>query len=122
MTRSRSFQTAAARRRLDPIVWIIDDITIRLRATIDLADIADALHEIQQPIPEGENQVKAAASKRGLLVQTIGAFVEPDDLEAFRRLEPDLDLQLLAELLGEAIGEYTGSGNPTQEPSSSPGS
>jgi len=122
MTRTRSFQTAAARRRLDPIVWTIDDVTVRLRASVDLADLADVLYEIQQPIPDNVNQIKAAGDKRLLLVSAVRTFVETADHDLFDRLTPDLDIGLLTDLLGEAIEEYTGQANPTSEPPSSSGS
>jgi hypothetical protein len=120
--REKSFQTAAARRRKDPIVWHIDDTTVRLKASIELADIADALHEIQQPMPEGSNQIQIAAEKRMLLVQALSGFIVPEDAEAFLAIQQDLDFGLLSEMLNEAIVEYTGAGNPTLESSSSDGS
>lgn len=119
--REKSFQTAAARRRQNPIVWHIDDVTVRLKPMLELADIADALHEIQQPIPEGANQIKVAAEKRARLVEVIRVFVEADDLAAFERIESDLDFLLLSELLNDALTEYTGQTNPTSQPSSSDG-
>ena len=120
--REKSFTTAAARRRQNPIVWHIDDTTVRLRAMIELADIADALHEIQQPIPDGANQIKAAAEKRLLLVDALAAFIVPEDTDAFRSIQNDLDFSMLTEMLNEAILEYTGQANPTSEPPSSDGS
>jgi ABC-type transport system involved in cytochrome bd biosynthesis fused ATPase/permease subunit len=122
MTRNKAFQTAAARRRLDPIVWTIDDQSVRLRATVDLAEIADAIHEVQQPIAEGSNQIKAAADKRNVLVSVIRTFVDGPSLTAFDEIAADLDISTLVEMLNEAIEEYTGAGNPTPEPSSSDGS
>lgn len=120
--REKSFITAAARRRQNPIVWHIDDTTVRLKASVELADIADALHEIQQPIPEGANQIKAAAEKRLLLVEALAGFIVPEDADAFRGIQADLDFTLLTEMLNDAVVEYTGQANPTSEPSSSDGS
>jgi hypothetical protein len=119
--REKSFQTAASRRRKDPIVWHIDDVTVALKPMMELADIADALHEIQQPIPEGANQIKIAADKRARLVEVIRAFVKDEDLDAFEKIEGDLDFLLLSEMLNEALTEYTGQANPTSQPSSSDG-
>jgi hypothetical protein len=119
--REKSFQTAAARRRQNPIVWHIDDVTVRLKASIDLADIADALHEIQQPIPDGANQIKAAAEKRLLLVESLTGFMVTEDIEAFMAIQGDLDFTLLTEMLNDAVLEYTGQTNPTSQSSSSDG-
>jgi hypothetical protein len=119
--REKSFQTAAARRRQNPIVWHIDDVTVRLKASIDLADLADSLHEIQQEIPEGSNQIKAAAEKRLLLVQSLTAFMLAEDIEAFMSIQGDLDFILLTEMLNDAIVEYTGQANPTLGSPSSDG-
>ena len=119
--REKSFTTAAARRRKDPIVWHIDDTTVHLKATAELADIADALHEIQQPVPDGENQVKAAAAKRLLLVDAIAEFIIPEDVDAFKAIQADLDFNLLSEMLNEAVLEYTGQANPTSPSPSSTG-
>jgi hypothetical protein len=120
--REKSFITAAARRRANPIVWHIDDTTVRLKASIELADIADALHEIQQPIPADANQIQVAADKRLLLVHALTGFMIPEDIDAFLAIQSDLDFTLLSEMLNEAITEYTGAQNPTSEPSSSDGS
>ena len=119
--REKSFITAAARRRKDPIVWHIDDTTVRLKATAELADIADALHEIQTPVPEGANQIKAASEKRLLLVDAIAAFIEPEDVGKFKAIEADLDFNLLSEMLNDAVLEYTGQANPTSPSPSSDG-
>lgn len=120
--REKAFITAAARRRQNPIVWHIDDTTVRLKASADLADISDAIHEIQKPIPDGANQIKAAAEKRLLLVDAMLAFIVPEDHEAFRGIQDDLDFAMLTEMLNDAIIEYTGQAeNPTQVPSSSDG-
>jgi hypothetical protein len=122
MTRNKSFQTAVARRRLNPITWTIDGTDIQLRAFADIADIADAVQDVQAPIPEGENQIRAAAQKRSTLVSIIRTFVDGPSLGAFDQLAADLDISVLVDMLSEAIEEYTGAGNPTQEPSSSDGS
>jgi hypothetical protein len=119
--REKSFQTAAARRRKNPIVWTIDDVTVHLKANIDLADISDALHEVQQPIPADANQIKVAAEKRLLLISVVKQFIEPKDHKAFATVEADLDFSLLSEMLNEVVTEYTGAENPTSLPSSSDG-
>jgi hypothetical protein len=119
--REKSFQTAAARRRQNPIVWHIDDVTVRLKASIDLADVADSLHEIQQAIPEGANQIRAAADKRLLLVESLTGFIVAEDIDTFMSIQADLDFTLLTEMLNDAIVEYTGQKNPTSQSSSSDG-
>lgn len=122
MTRHKAFLTAAARRRKEPIVWTIDDVEVRLRDSVDLAEIADVVEEIQAPIAKEANQIRAAAEKRNLLVETIRTFVAPDDYPIFDSIQADLDLAILPDMLSEVIAEYTGTGNPTSEPLSSGGS
>lgn len=122
MTRHKAFLTAAARRRKEPIVWAIDDVEVRLRDSVDLAEIADVVEEIQAPIPKDANQVRAAAEKRNLLVSTIRTFVIVEDHPIFDSIQGDLDLAMLPDMLSEVIAEYTGTGNPTSEPLSSGGS
>lgn len=122
MTRHRSFQTAAARRRNDPIIWDIDDREIRLRASVDLAEIAALVDELQAPIPEGTNQVQAAVAKREALIKTVRTFVQEDSFDRFDAAAPDLDLGMLTGMVQELIGEYAGTANPTKRSSSSDGS
>jgi hypothetical protein len=122
MARSRSFQTAAARRRNDPIVWNIDGTDIRLRASVDLSEIAPLVDELQAPTPKGANQVGAAVAKREAMVRAVLTFIEPDDRDAFGVVEPDIDMQLLVEMVQELVTEYAGAANPTKPSPSSDGS
>ena len=119
MARSRSFETAAARRRSDPIVWTIDGTDIRLRPSVDIGEIAPLVDELQAPV-EG-NQVKAAVVKKAAMLETIKTFIEPDDHEVFDRISPDLDMGILLEMVQEVVGEYAGTANPTKQSSSSDG-
>ena len=120
MARSRSFETAAARRRSDPIVWTIDGTDIRLRPSVDLVEIAPLVDELQAPV-EG-NQVKAAVVKKGAMIDTIKTFIEPDDYDKFDKVTPDLDMGILLEMVQEVVGEYAGTANPTKQSLSSDGS
>ena len=120
MARSRSFETAAARRRNDPIVWTIDGTDIRLRPSVDIGEIAPLVDELQAPV-EG-NQVKAAVVKKGAMIDTIKTFIEPDDHDKFDTITPDLDMGILLEMVQEVVGEYAGTANPTKRSSSSDGS
>lgn len=120
MTRTRSFQTAAARRRNDPLVWEIDGTTIHLRATFELADIAPMLEPLVNR--GGETMTIAdAASKRKVLIDCVAEFVDPADRAAFVGLAPDIDTQMLGDMLQELVEEYAGV-NPTQRGESSAGS
>ena len=120
MPRQRTFQTAAARRRQNPIEWIIDGKPILLKPTVDLIDIADLIEALTADDPEGESQIRASYEKRKILLEIIETFIEPGSVEQFRAVEPDLDGPLLSEMLEELVAEYTGQ-NPTQAPSSSDG-
>ena len=122
MTRSRAFTTAAARRRANPIEWVVDDQKILLRPSVDLTEVADLVEALQAPLPEGANEIKVAAERRTLLVGILRTFVEEKSRDALDAVAPDLDWGLLTEMVQELLQEYTGAANPTQEPSSSAGS
>lgn len=122
MTRQRAFQTAAARRRANPIEWVIDDVTVRLRPSVDLLEIADLVDALQAPTPEGMNDVKAAQMKRETFLEIVRHFLEPGAHEAFDSVAADLDFGMLTDMIQDLVQEYTGQANPTQEQSSSDGS
>lgn len=122
MTRQRAFQTAAARRRANPIEWVIDDVTVRLKPSVDLLEISDLVDALQAPAPEGVNDVKAAQMKRATFLEIIRHFLEPGAHEPFNTVAADLDFGMLTEMIQELVAEYTGQENPTQEQSSSDGS
>jgi hypothetical protein len=121
MSRTRAFTTAASRRRADPIVWEVDGTAIRLRASIDLGEVAPLIEAINAPFPDGANQVEVAASKRAALLETVRAFVLDDDRSAFDQVSPDLDMGILGDMVQDLVAEYSGA-NPTLPPSSSDGS
>jgi hypothetical protein len=114
MTRQRAFQTAAARRRANPIVWTIDDKVIKLRPSVDLAEIADLVEQLQAPLAEGENAIKAGATKREILLSIVSTFIEETSKPHFDEVSVDIDAGLLNEMLEELVAEYTGQANPTQ--------
>ena len=122
MTRQRAFTTAAARRRANPIEWVIDGVTIRLKPSVDLLEIADLVDALQAPAPEGVNDVKAAQMKRATFIDIVKHFLEPGAYEPFDSVAGDLDFGMLTEMIQELVQEYTGQANPTQEQSSSDGS
>ena len=122
MTRQRAFQTATARRRANPIEWVIDDVTVRLKASVDLIEIADLVETLQAPTPEGMSDIKASQVKRDTFLDIIRHFLEPDAHDAFATIAADLDFSMLSDMIQELVTEYTGQANPTQEQSSSDGS
>jgi hypothetical protein len=122
MTRQRAFQTATARRRANPIEWVIDDVTVRLKPSVDLIEISDLVESLQADTPEGVSEIKASQIKRETFLDIIRHFLEPDAHDAFASIAPDLDFSMLSEMIQELVEEYTGQANPTQEQSSSGGS
>lgn len=119
MTRSKSFQTQNHRRRQDPVEWIIDDKPIRLKSSVELAELSEAIDQLQEPMPEGGKSLIAAEERRGILVTMVrDTFVEPDSHKSFNEVSPDLDFKMLSGMIYDLIEEYTGQ-NPTQEQSSS---
>lgn len=120
MSRIRSFQTAAARRRQDPIIWDIDGRQICLVSSLELADLADLIEALQDE-GEGDNSIRVAAHKRKLLLEIVERFIVPADHDKFRAVSPDLDIHLLNEMVIDLINEFSGAGNPTKPSSSSTG-
>lgn len=121
MARTRSFETAAARRRKDPIVWNIDENPIRLVSSMDLLDLADLIDALQTPVGDDESSLKAAAEKRKTLLSIVRRFVVAGDVEAFDGVADDLDIHLLSEMVQDLIQEYAGAKNPTKPQSSADG-
>lgn len=121
MARIKSFETAAARRRKDPIVFDIDGQTIRLVASLDLLDLADLIDALQAP-SDDDSSLKAAAEKRQTLLTIVRKFVTDDDQRAFDSITDDLDIHLLSEMVQDLIQEYSGAKNPTKPQSSADGS
>jgi hypothetical protein len=119
--RNKSFETAAARRRKDPIVWNIDGNEIKLRASVQIDELADAVDELSKDV-EGDNALKVAEAKRQIMLDILRAFVEKDSVKAVNAVAADLDVGILDEMLTDLIAEYMGAGNPTKPSSSSDGS
>lgn len=122
MTRQKSFTTAAARRRANPIEWVIDDNVVRLRSNVDLTEIADAIEALKAPAPEGMSEIRGAEEKRQTLCEVVQTFLEPGAHKVFDSFKDDLDFSVLTEMIQDLIEEYTGQSNPTQQPSLSDGS
>lgn len=121
MTRRKEFTTAAARRKADPIVWVIDGEEIHLRAAVDVTELGGIVETLQQDI-DGETGMAAVARRRRLLLDAVELCVVADDVESFRTLSDSLDLAILAEMAQEVVAEYSGAANPTRPSSSSDGS
>lgn len=120
MTRTRSFETAASRRRKDPLVWTIDGVTIELKPSVDLAEMAPLL----QPLVENDEKnisIVEAARKRKVLVECVTVFVSEKSRDDFEILVPDIDTGMLGTMLQELIEEFSGV-DPTQRGESSDGS
>lgn len=122
MTRHKAFETAAARRREDPIVWTIDGRDVMLRASVDLAAIGSLVDTLQEIPQEGGGAFGAAIKKRAGLLGAIKAFVLAESMPDFDAVADDLDFRILSQMSTELIREYSGAGNPTRPESSSDGS
>lgn len=121
MTRQKAFTTAAARRRANPIEWVIDDNVVRLRSNVDLTEIADVIEVLQEPAPEGVSEIRAAEVKRAALCGVVRTFLEEGARKVFDSFADDLDFGILTDMVQDLITEYTGQSNPIQPPSSSVG-
>jgi hypothetical protein len=122
MDRNKTYETAAARRRNDPITLTIDGQQIHLVSSLELLDMADLIEALQAPVDEKESSLRAAAKKRNLLLQIISRFVQPGSQADFDRIAPDLDIHICSDMVQDLIEEYSGAKNPTRRQSSSPGS
>jgi hypothetical protein len=119
----RSFQTAAARRRQDPLIWDIDGHEIIFRASVDLSEVAQVIQILDGDDGEPDTSMAAVVGKRTDAINAMRTFVEKDSLKEFDVIAPDLDLfTLLQDMLPDLIAEYTGMENPTQASPSSDGS
>ena len=122
MTRQKAYQTAAARRRANPIEFIIDDHTIRLKASATLDEVVDLIDAIGRPVQDGESEIRDGINRKNTMVQLVRSFVEPSSHDEFDVVAPDLDPMILQQILLDLILEYTGQVDPTAAPSSSDGS
>lgn len=122
MTRQKSFTTAAARRRANPIEWVIDDNVVRLRSNVDLTEIADAIDALQEDAPEGVSEIRSAEAKRQVLCDVVRTFLEDGAHKVFDSVKDDLDFAVLTEMVQDLIAEFTGQTNPSQQSSSLDGS
>lgn len=122
MTRQRAFTTAAHRRRNDPIVWLIDERPIKLKATVELVEMAPLVESLNEPNTSGASDIAVAEAQRAKMVEILRFFIDPNSHDNFDAVAPDLDIRLMTELVGELVLEYTGQANPTQAPSFSDGS
>lgn len=121
MTRRREFTTAAARRKADPIIWVIDDVEVRLRPAVDITELGAMVESVSEPV-ENESGATALSRRRSSLLQAIELCVQPEDVKKWRGLTDSLDLAMLAEMVQEVVAEYSGAANPTKPSSSSDGS
>jgi hypothetical protein len=122
MTRQRAFETAASRRRRDPIVWIIDGVQVRLRASVDMIEMGEILERLKDEKPAGMSDIAWTADRRRVLEEVLLGFIEPESHEGWETVLPDIDFPMMNEMLSDLIEEYTGQANPTQAQSSSGGS
>lgn len=122
MTRHKAFQTAAARRRQDPIVWTIDDVEVHLRASVDVGAIGVLMETLQSFPAEDDNPMMSALKRRSSLLDAISTFVMPESMDNFQKVADDLDFVVLSQMSTELIREYSGTANPTKPESFSDGS
>lgn len=123
MTRHKTFETAAARRRKEPLTWTIDDVTVRLVSSVDLADLQVVVDAVMATPDDPEMKPMVWGSKRRkMIAEAVRQFVLVEDEAAWAALEPDLDLPVLVQLGLELVSEYSGQASPTSGSESSPNS
>ena len=120
MARRREFTTAASRRRLEPVVWVIDGEEIHVRADLiltDLAQLADVLSTAGSKLTDEDKQdtMKVFLATQELvdaIVANVAPLVVEADRDTWRRLARALDPQDLVGLVYDLVEEVTGK-NPT---------
>lgn len=122
MTRQKAYTTAAARRRANPIEFVIDDRIIRLKPSADLTEIADIIDEVTRVPEDNSSIVRSAIERKEKMIAMVRSFIMPSSHQDFDDLSVDLDPMILQQMLLDLIMEYTGQVDPTQAPSSSDGS
>lgn len=129
MTRRREFQTASARRRLEPIVWVIDGIDFKLRDDLvitDVAALADALTSARNIIGDANEAdpvalLKATQQLVDSLIAPMTELLESDVRGAWPAVARQLDPTDLMAMVFDLVEEVTGR-NPTSGSGSSPAS
>lgn len=122
MARIHSFETAAARRRRDPIIIEIDEQQFRCRASVDISEIAQAQDLMTDETDEALSFSERIARQKSNLIAAFRIMVEPDDHDALDGIAADLDFRVLGDVIRELVREYVGSANPTKPAESSAGS
>lgn len=124
MTRRKEYTTATARRRADPIVWVIDGHEIRVRADIEFDDLEEMLEIAKDTgdlAGEEADVLQAVKSKTAKLREAVASYVEPEDLAEFDVIRDVLDISTMLDMIQDVVGEVAGT-VPTVPPSSSDGS
>jgi hypothetical protein len=107
------FTTAAARRRKDPIILSIDEHEMRLKASVDIADIVALQDTFATDDEDSMTRDKIIAQKRAL-VDAMHLMIIPEDIHIVEEIYDDLDFFVLSEILKEVVAEYAGTANPTK--------
>lgn len=135
----KEFQTAAARRREDPIVWVIDGNEIHMNPAIEFGDLAgmidvagqaatEAQHDETTNVETGGERLRAVQEKVDALRNELAQFVSPETQDAYAKVRGDLDLGILLELIQDITAEVSGrvptlpSGSPDGSPPPGPSS
>lgn len=120
MTRHKSFTTAAARRRADPVVWTIDEYEVRLLPHIDTAAYGALIMAVtMQPTEEGWAGIMG---KQQAILDAMRVCVDPASLDAWDAALEVVEPALIGELAQEMIAEFSGAPDPTLPSSSVSGS
>jgi hypothetical protein len=117
MTRRKSYQTAAARRKADPYIFDIDGVDIECVPAVDLVDLAPLVESLQNEIEDDENEkggLSRSAERIVTLRKVVAQFVVPDCQDAFAVAVKAMAPPELSELIRDLLAEYTGAENPTQ--------
>lgn len=131
MTQRKTFETAAARRRRDPIGWIIDGHEINMTPTLEFGDLAGLVALARDTQPGGAapaddpDFLEKLQAKIDAMRDELGRFVSDDTKAGYDAVKSDLDVEILLELVTDITAEVSGRvptlPSPSSDGSSMPG-
>lgn len=121
MARTKSYQTAAARRQEDPLVLDIDGVLLRCVPVIDIVDLAPIVDAMDRSESEEDGTVKIgkAAEQIKNLRELLARYIVEDDHAAYWGLVKSMSPAEVSNVIKDLMEEYSGAENPTQPKSSS---
>jgi len=121
MSRVKSYQTAAARRKEDPLVLEIDGVALRCVPVIDIVDLAPIVDAMDRTeVGEGESvKIGKAAEQIKNLRELLARYIVEEDQPAYWLVVKTMSPSEVSGIIKDLMEEYAGAENPTLPKSSS---